>query len=247
MLEQWNERKFNDGPGQKLGHGEYLDKAVLANCLGGRFDPGIDMTFIVRQPDLYIQDWQTSGAGPFRIKAKPLHYLQAQPDQPFLTEGYVPLHTGNTGLEPGDTSKFMSIPWHTDYNSCATHRTTPNPSTPQPSTTLYWSWPAQRPVAVYLAKDVKDGKLGSQRYSVRGTGAQSDNPETQGRYQDYIDMVGNWHRLGVVIQGSAIDPGTYDPDWYLEVESQLTGELDQSEVQPWPINASNTTVVDSLT
>ena len=55
------------GPG--LGPGEYLDKVVLQNCLGGRFSPGIDLTFIVRDPtsNLYIEDWQTS-AGPFRIK-----------------------------------------------------------------------------------------------------------------------------------------------------------------------------------
>lgn len=51
-------------------------------------------------------------------------------------------------------------------------------------------------------------------------------------------MVGNCHRLGIVVQGSAIDPRTCDPDWYLEVESKLEDGFDQSEVQPWRINAS---------
>src|SRR4029077_7167183 len=103
----------------------------------------------------------------------PLDYSRVQASQPFLTVGYVPLELRPDGLsaplEPGDTSKFMAIPWHTDYNSCATHPTSPNPLN---STTLYWSWPAQRPVNVFLADEVGyDGrKLGPQRYSVRGAG-----------------------------------------------------------------------------
>ncbi|NEO54437.1 MAG: hypothetical protein F6K54_15910 [Okeania sp. SIO3B5] len=240
FLTQWNDEKFNPGLGPKLGAGEYLDKATLVNCLGGRFSPGIDMTFIVRQPDIYIQDWETSGSGPFRIKHKPLDYNTAQLNEPFLTEGYVPLHKGSCdGLEPGDTSKFLAIPWHTDYNSCATHETAPNPSTPRKSSTLYWSWPAQRPVAVYVAQDVTNGELGSQFYAVRGTGTESSNPQNQGRYQNRLDILANWHRIGVVMQGNAIDTGTYSREQYLEVESQLSGELDESGVQPWPINAKS--------
>ena len=232
FLTQWNNNKFNPTAEETLGPGEFLDRAVLVNCLGGRFSPGIDMTFIIRQPDLYIQEWQTSGGGPFRIKAKALDYRDVQGERPFLSDGYVPLHTGPVGLEPGDTSKFMAIPWHTDYNSCATHETDPNPLN---STTLYWSWPAQRPVAVYAAKDVVDGKLGKQRYSLRGRGTESDNPANQGRYQDRLDIIRNWSKIGFIIQGSAIDGDVaYDKDQYLEVESLL----DEHEVVPWPINAS---------
>ncbi|MCH8308913.1 MAG: LodA/GoxA family CTQ-dependent oxidase [Chloroflexi bacterium] len=231
FLTQWNDNHFSKDPGPALGPGEYLDKAVLVNCLGGRFSPGIDMTFIVRHPDIYIPNWQTSGAGPFRLHAKPLDYNTVQPSQPFLTEGYIPIHSGPTGLEPGDTSKFMANPWHTDYNSCATHETVPNPLN---STTLYWSWPAQRPVFVYASKDVRNGKLGSQLYSLRGKGTESDNPQDQGRYQNRLDFLENWTRIGVVIQGTAIDGGSYSSDYYLEVESQL----DTPELPPWPTNAT---------
>lgn len=230
LLQQWNEGKFTSGA-TALGAGEALDRTVLMNCLGGRFSPGIDMTFIVRQPDLYQMDWQTSQAGPFRIKAKPLNYNNAQASVPFLTAGYVPLHSGNVGLEPGDTSKFMAIPWHTDYNSCAVHETDPNPLD---SNTLYWSWPAQRPVAVYAAKDVVNGQLGEQRFSVRGEGTETNNWGESGRYQNRLNMVKKWHEIGVVIQGSAIDEGNYSADFYLEVESQL----DKVAVPPWPLNAT---------
>lgn len=236
FLSQWNEGNFDRSGELDLGKGEYLDKAVLVNCLGGRFSPGIDMTFIVREPELYQQDWETSGAGPFRILAKSLDYEKACPDRPFLSEGYVPLHSWTGGLEPGDTSKFMAIPWHTDYNSCATHELDPNPLK---STTLYWSWPAQRPVAVYPASEVIGGKLGKQRYSVRGAGTESDNPANQGRYQNRLDMIKNWQRIGTVLQGSAIEENEadYSPEQYLEVASQLKETAD-FVVTPWPMNAS---------
>lgn len=236
FLSQWDKNLFHKEGGPRLGPGEFLDKAVMANCLGGRFCPGIEMTFVIRDPALYRADWQESGAGPFRIRARELDYNRAQCSQSFLTVGYVPLHPGPDGitpapLEPGDASKFMAIPWHTDYNSCATHNTAPNPSN---STTIYWSWPAQRPVQIYRAEDVCDGKLGPQRYSVRGAGTETDDLGNAGRYQELIDSVLNWHRIGFVIQGSVIDGEvSYGPDEYLEVESRL----DVPEITPWPMNA----------
>lgn len=230
LLQQWDAGKFDAGPSKPLGPGELLDRASLQNCLGGRFSPGIDMTFICRQPDLWVDDWRGQ-SGPFRIGAKRLDYAKAQASQPLLTGGYVPKHSAPGQVEPGDVTKFMALPWHTDYNSCATHTTSPNPTR---SSTLFWSWPAQRPVAVYRAADVVDGKLGGQRYSVRGAGTTSPDPAAQGRYQERIDFVRHWPRIGVIVQGTAIEGGDYDPAYYLEVESRL----DVPEVEPWPINAA---------
>jgi hypothetical protein len=235
-LVQWNDGHFDAGPGPAVGPGEWLDKAVLANCIGGRFAPGIEMTFIVRDPEAWAADWQTSGAGPFRIRARGLDYDQIQYGTPFLTVGYVPLHPGPDAispapLEPGDVSKFMAVPWHTDYNSCATHNTAPNPGN---STTLYWSWPAQRPVQIHRAQDVHDGALGSQRYSVRGAGTEADDLNDVGRYQALLDSILNWHRIGFVVQGSVIDGDIdFSADQYLEVLSRL----DVEEITPWPMNS----------
>lgn len=228
FLQQWQNNNYTADAGPALGPGEYLDKVVLQCCLGGRFSPGIDLTFIVRDPDLYIKDWQTS-SGPFRIKPAPLDYNSVQHGVPLLTEGYVPLHTGNTGLEPGDVSKFMAIPWHTDYNSCATHPPIDNPPA---GTTLFWSWPAQRPVAVYPAKLNSSAPPTKQLWSVRGNGTASPYPQNWGRYQDRINMVLNWPRIGVVLQGTAIDGGNFGADVYLEVESLLDDGGDP--VQPYP-------------
>ncbi|MGH3793746.1 MAG: LodA/GoxA family CTQ-dependent oxidase [Pseudonocardiaceae bacterium] len=235
FLSQWDAGKFSPEPGPTLGDGEYLDKASLFNCLGGRFSPGIDMTFTVRDPELWTKDWRTSGGGPFRIKATPLDYTTVRADRPFLTQGYVPIHTGDSGAEPGDTSKFMALPWHTDYNSCATHPTSPNPDNNQ---TVYWSWPAQRPVSVYVAADVEDRTLPHQQYSVRGPGTASPSAARQGRYADRLDIITHWSKIGVVIQANAIDDDKdHDPDHFLEVESQLEVGAHEPVAQPWPIDS----------
>ena len=238
FLSQWSAGKFDTEPSTRLGPGEALDKVAMINCLGGRFSPGIDLTFTVRQPDIYVQDWRLSGTGPFRIAARPLDYTKVQSDQPFLTGGYVPLNTGYKTVEPGDMTKFMSIPWHTDYNSCATHPTSP---AIRNITTLYWSWPAQRPVNVYLAREVAaNGDLGPQRYSVRGPGTGSHDPANQGRYQVRSDIIANWPKIGTVLQGAVIDTvsrhALKEAD-FLEAEGLLIGEPDPC-VDPWPMNQS---------
>ena len=95
------------------------------NCLGGRFSPGIDLTFIVTDTNLYDEDWTNPAIGAFRINAKKLEYDDVTADVPVLGVGYTPLRADP--VEPGDLCKFMAIPWHTDYNSCATHTPDPNP------------------------------------------------------------------------------------------------------------------------
>ena len=235
LLSQWYDKKYNPG-GTALGGGEKLDKVVLENCLGGRYSPGIDLTFIVRDVNLYVKIWQGE-TGPFRINLQPLNYLNANnKDVPFLQEGYVPLRT--SPVEPGDLCKFMSQPWHTDYNSCATHTPDPNPTG---NNTLYWSWPAQRPVTVYpkdqctYDSSTKTWTVGGMLYSVRGNGTETLYPQQQGRYQCYFDFVENWHKVGFVIQGIQVSDdkgGNYGADKFVEVTSLFDEAGDN--VQPWP-------------
>jgi hypothetical protein len=253
---QWFDKKFTAAPPVPLGPGEKLDKVVLANCLGGRFSPGIDLTFIVRDVELYDRNWTNPAIGPFRIDMAPLDYETAQADAPFLGVGYVPTRPGQAGVEPGDICKFMAIPWHTDYNSCATHLPEPNPggdvnSRDNPhvfggiNTSLFWSWPAQRPVAVYTFDDLvaNEGALPRQKFSVRGKGTKAqpspDGPgpfpaQNVGRFQQREHMLDKWPMIGVILQGPAIEG--YDPayprNYYLEVASQF--EDDADPVVPWP-------------
>lgn len=248
LLMQWYNNKFN-ATAPSLGEGEQLDKVVLENCLGGRYSPGIDLTFIVRDTHLYKTDWHGK-TGPFRINMATLDYSKATQNEPFLQVGYIPLR--DSKVEPGDLSKFMSQPWHTDYNSCATHTPDPNPTMPNPNgegdaiadNTLYWSWPAQRPVTVYpkflFKYDANTGQgKGVSLYSVRGDeghGTKTLYPQQQGRFQCYFDFVENWHKVGFVIQGLQINDDTtnqnYGPDYFLEVASQFESKGDGVEV--WP-------------
>ena len=260
FMEQWS-KGMSAGASQTLiGPGEQLDKTILYNCLGGRFSPGIDLTFIVRDRNLYNKHWTKPDVGPFRVNAQVFDYSTATKTTPFLGVGYIPLRTNP--VEPGDLCKFMAIPWHTDYNSCATHTPAPNPGgditdknaySGDVNTTLFWSWPAQRPVAVYTFKDLSanNGNLPNQRFSVRGEGTaaqeQMDNPGCPastgfdsiamnvGRYQDRRNMLTEWPKIGTIIQGPAIDgyPDTYDKNYYLEVES-LFEKDDSNLVVFWP-------------
>lgn len=252
FLERWAGGQFDKGPpAVPLGAGEYLDRAVLQNCLGGRFSPGIDLTFIVRQPELYVTRWREAGTGPFRIRPRKLDYRSAEKKTPFLTFGWIPASPAAAlGVEPGDICKFMALPWHADYNSCAIHPTAPNPMN---SGTLYWSWPAQRPVTVYVAADVQRPAPGQkpalppQRYSVRGPGTMpGENSSTDsadladaGRFWDFNDMLVRWQDIGVILQATNIDDGRselYPDDWYLEAESRLEdGPPELADPQPWPL------------
>jgi len=230
----------------QLGFGELLDKVALANCMGGAFGPGLELTFVVRDLELYCSDWRETGAGPFRIRARHLDYGAIQPGRPFLTVGYVPFHPGPGGisaapLEPGDLSKFMSLPWHTDFNACATHNTDPNPAR---STTLYWAWPAQRPMQIHRARDVRGDVLGLQRYAVRGKGTYSPDLGLVGRYpyEDTVNIIVSWTKMGTVLQGSAIAGSTvYNPLQYLEIASQFDDPEMPPEgpvIKPWPMNSN---------
>lgn len=243
FLEQWNRKRFDPGSGPSLGRGEMLDVASLSNCLGGRYVPGIEVSYTIRQPDIYIEDWRTSGAGPFRIKPKPLAYANAQADKPFLSGGWIPLRDDHRGLEPGDLSKFMAIPWQTDYNSCSIHQTSINTAGANKATgnttTLYWSWPAQRPDAVYVAGEVVGNVLPAQKWSIRGEGTFALNPKTASTFQDPLDAVNKWDQIGIVVQGTAIDGGAYAADHYLEVQSLLDVPGDPDDpVLAWPFNAN---------
>lgn len=241
FLEQWSKNNFVSDRGSSLGPGEMLDMASLSNCLGGRFVPGIEVSYTVRCEDLYMLDWRESGAGPFRVKHKALNYAEVTPNTPFLTGGWIPKHNMLDGLEPGDISKFMSVPWQTDYNSCSIHQPSINTlgvnHTNGNETTLYWSWPSQRPDSVYVATEVINNVLPQQKWAIRGPGTYALDPKSASTFQKALQSVTDWDRLGIVIQGTAIDGDDYDPEYYLEVQARFDDASNaDNPVLMWPFN-----------
>ena len=242
FLEQWSRKRYTAAP-TALGAGEQLDCASLSNCLGGRYVPGIELSYPVRDPDIYITNWRESGSGPFRVKHRRLEYSKARKQEPFLTGGWFPLRNRTDGLEPGDLSKFMSVPWQTDYNSCSIHQTSintggVNTSTGTP-TMLYWSWPAQRPDAVYIADDVINNVLPPQQWSIRGAGTYADDPASAATFQKALQSITQWDRIGVVLQGTAFPGRDFVPEYYLEAKSRLSVPgIPINPVLEWPFNAN---------
>lgn len=132
FLQQWVEGHFVNEPPKK-NEPEQLTRAVLDNCVGGPFSPGIEMTWISRDPQIY--------SAPFRIRP---HYVPQGP----LGLDFAP----ERGMEPGDLTRYMAVPWQADFNECS--------SQPIGERTLWW-WPAQRPEFVYLEQRNSESALGA--------------------------------------------------------------------------------------
>jgi hypothetical protein len=124
FLQQWAAGKFVRRRSERVGPGGVLDRAILENCVGAAFCPGIEATWICRDPSIY--------AAPFRIR----HKADVGP----------PLSLGQdfeAGLEPGDLSRYMACPWQADFNECS--------QSPIGDRFVWW-WPVQRPSYVYVAE-----------------------------------------------------------------------------------------------
>jgi len=217
----------------KTGH--ELDRGVLSNALGGAFCPGGELNWIVRNPSIYLE--------PYRIKADRglSDFLQSaaqanQDHQPtdiikelnFNVES--PLSQDNdfaTGLQPGDLTKYMAVPWQADFNECTTN---PNNITYADWNNLYpqgdndqrlireqkiWDtlwWPAHRPLQSNELVGFKDG----QPQTVWTTWSRG----IQQTHSGDLKMVSEWWRLGFIIRNPYLPdidttpPGGPDSRYY---------------------------------
>lgn len=96
--------------------------------MGGAFSPGIEMTWISRNPAIYHQH------DPFRINAA------------LRLNGPLSLGFHPAAMEPGDVTRYMAVPWQADFNECS--------SQPMDGGRYLWWWPAQRPEHVYLEAEI---------------------------------------------------------------------------------------------
>ena len=103
FLQQWAAGHFEPGTAPEAHPGQALSRAVLENCVGGAFSPGIEVGWIAREPAIYAE--------PLRIRAR-------LPTRGPLSLGFDPA----IGLEPGDLTRYMALPWQADFNECATQR-----------------------------------------------------------------------------------------------------------------------------
>lgn len=107
--------------------GRELDRGVLSNLLGGAFCPGGEVTWVIRNSAIYHR--------PYRVKADPAYCnfaqtaAQANANRGQLPEidyaGYAGADLSqdnnfDTGLQPGDLTKYSACPWQADFNECST-------------------------------------------------------------------------------------------------------------------------------
>lgn len=172
VLQQWAAGDFvNEGRPEPTGAAA-VDRGVLENCVGGAFSPGIEMTWISREPRIY--------AAPFRIKHRPI-------TQAGLSLGL----DFDKGLEPGDVTRYMAVPWQADFNECS--------SQPIDGRFLWW-WPAQRPLYV------RDPEAPHKVVGWAGT-IENQNAPDYLSFADDIDMVHRWKDQGFIVnRGTEDDP-----------------------------------------
>jgi hypothetical protein len=192
--------------------GRELDRGVLSNALGGAFCPGGEVTWIIRNPSTY---W-----APYRLKADRslADFLEtaaqanviAGVEQDYTFNVESPLSQINNfdqGLQPGDVTKYMALPWQADFNECTTNPTDVtyadwnaiNPKSEHDTrleesrkiwVTLWW--PAHRPLQFSEVQSVSGGKAKYQWLNwSRGI------PQT---HQGDLKMVSEWSSLPFIIR-----------------------------------------------
>lgn len=210
--------------------GRDLDQGVLTNLLGGAFCPGGEVAWIIRNPAIWLE--------PYRIKADPdfssfrQTAAQSNADGPSMPEAdysaYVEVvlsqdNDFDTGLQPGDLTKYSAVPWQADFNECTTQTIN---VTYEDWNVIYpesegdslmereqsvWEtlwWPAHRPLQVY---DPKSGQYVDWSRGIPGTNAGD------------LKMVTEWWRLAFVRDNPKVpydpsDQGAQSPPPYIAVE-----------------------------
>jgi L-Lysine epsilon oxidase N-terminal/L-lysine epsilon oxidase C-terminal domain len=216
-----------------------LDRGVLSNLLGGAFFPGAEVCWTIRNPSIYKE--------PFRLKADPAFYTFGQTaanenqtangmpvsEQSYLGNSGDDLSQSSdfeTGLQPGDMTKYSALPWQADFNECTTQdidityeiwnvidpdsENDPWLRQEQKVWETLW-WPAHRPLQTFEVAAVgSDGKPVYQFLTwSRGV------PQT---HAGDLKMVTEWTRLGFLIRNPYLQPNDLDvasPDKkYISVE-----------------------------
>jgi hypothetical protein len=180
-----------------------LTAGVLNNVVGGALCPGGEVGWIMRSPAIW--------ASPYRLRINPLFVpnltARSVSDTPGLTKEFLPPALSldgdlSGGLEPGDLTKYMALPWQADFNECSTQIIDvtyeqwnvpyDQPENGQTLETLWWPW--HRPMQVYYQLVFQEGTDTTYQYQqmdwARGI------PQTPA---GDLKMVTAWSELGFLV------------------------------------------------
>ena len=174
--------------------------------LGGAFCPGGELSWIMMNPAIYSEPYRVKHAiyqSGFLSLPKPIADIDGSPAPDI-----------STGMEPGDLTKYIGIPWQADFHECTYQNidityenwnnldldSTGDPATQKTAYNIPW-WPAHRPIVV-LDGPQKDSP--SQVYWASGI-----PPNMSGDLQ----MVQVWNNLGfLAAEGEGITQSFYQTE-----------------------------------
>jgi hypothetical protein len=191
--------------------GRDVDRGVISNILGGSFCPGGEIGWVMRNPSIWVEPYRIKSDRAFSDFGETAAQANAAgtvPDSQYAFYAGDDLSQKNdfaTGLQPGDLTKYMSVPWQADFNECSTQ---PVDVTYEKFNQIFpdsdndklmkreqrvWEtlwWPAHRPMQTYELVLAPDGSQ-----SINWLDWTPGVPQTNA---GDLKMVTEWWRLSVV-------------------------------------------------
>jgi hypothetical protein len=153
-----------------------LDKAALENCVGGAFYPGMEVSWQVRHPGLFLE--------PFRINPK-------------ATGQYLAAGEGGR-IRPGHFTRQMAVPWQADFRDCSVD----NAANPQ---FAWWPGQRPVHVLPETLSDLSIQQRRMQDWH-RPTATWPTGVGTNHLVPAFLEMVQNWYKFGFIYQRPSITP-----------------------------------------
>ncbi len=205
-----------------------LDRAGLDACLGGAFHPGAEVPWALRVPSMWSSPCR------LRLRSTTVEFAtdgELTPKRAMAADG--PL----AGSGPGDLTRWMSTPWHSDAASCRSGYER------EISTVLPTFWPARVPnhvlreddylVVVDTTAPLADRQAAfARRYDWQRFVAAANRGDT------LRNMVDHWAELGLVTEQPGPSDGAFPPVMLVETnvgfgsEPTTTWSPDFREINP---------------
>ena len=202
--------------------GTALDRGVLSNVLGGAFCPGGEVGWIMRNPSIYREPYRITADrtwSNFIVTAAQSNTATQLEDFTFYVNSALS-HDNNfdQGLQPGDLTKYMALPWQADFNECSTNNINvtyddwnlidpqsegdSRPSGEEQTWETLW-WPAHRPMQSWeLISGIADDEP-AYAWTVWSRGI----PQTKA---GDLKMVLDWWKLGFVIRNPYLPDSVFE-------------------------------------
>ncbi len=185
-----------------------LDRAALESCLGGAFHPGIEAPWVLRVRSV----WRS----PFRLRVRSTRFELQDYGEQLTSEVALSKDGPLRGCAPGDLTRWLGVPWHSDGASCRSgYQRSISPVLPT-------FWPARIPTQVLSEADYRivmdRGRELSERLAAFNRRLDWERFIAEPTRPPTLDlMITDWPKLGMVTDR----PGPGDPQFpaRLKVES----------------------------